>query len=166
MDKGYEKERFTCLSIKVSIASIRDGTSNTIAFGEWRTGDGDVNMLSIQDLVRIGTSPPGVNIWWNQMTQMPELVAILHSLVGLAAVLVGFATFLDAEGHQYQGAEKTIHDVEIYLGVLIGAVTFSGSVIAFLKLSARIGGRPLTLPARGLGARDARAGWRAHGCVP
>ena len=83
-----------------------------------------------------------------QMTQMPELVAILHSLVGLAAVLVGFATYLDPDGHHYEGAEKTIHDIEIYLGILIGAVTFSGSVIAFLKLSARIGGKPLTLPAR------------------
>ena len=83
-----------------------------------------------------------------QMTQMPELVAILHSLVGLAAVLVGFATYLDPDGQHYEGAEKTIHDIEIYLGVLIGAVTFSGSVIAFLKLSARIGGKPLTLPAR------------------
>ena len=83
-----------------------------------------------------------------QMTQMPELVAILHSLVGLAAALVGFATFLDVEGHNYQGAEKTIHDVEVYLGILIGAVTFSGSVIAFGKLSGKIGGKPLLLPAR------------------
>ena len=61
-----------------------------------------------------------------QMTQMPELVAILHSLVGLAAALVGYATFLDPDGQHYQGAEKTIHDIEIYLGILIGAVTFSG----------------------------------------
>ncbi|MBL49666.1 MAG: NAD(P)(+) transhydrogenase (Re/Si-specific) subunit beta [Roseibacillus sp.] len=83
-----------------------------------------------------------------QMTQMPELVAILHSLVGLAAALVGFATFLDVEGHNYQGAEKTIHDVEVYLGILIGAVTFSGSVIAFGKLSGKIGGKPLLLPGR------------------
>ncbi len=81
-----------------------------------------------------------------QMTQMPELVAMLHSLVGLAAVMVGYATYLD--GHHYEGAERTIHDIEIYVGILIGAVTFSGSVIAFLKLSARIGGKPLTLPAR------------------
>ena len=81
-----------------------------------------------------------------QMTQMPELVAMLHSLVGLAAVLVGYATYLD--GHHYEGAERTIHDIEIYVGILIGAVTFSGSVIAFLKLSARIGGKPLTLPAK------------------
>ena len=82
-----------------------------------------------------------------QMTQMPELVAILHSMVGLAAVLVGYATFMD-HSHDYFGAEKTIHDIEIYLGVLIGALTFSGSVIAYLKLSAKIGGKPLLLPAR------------------
>ncbi len=82
-----------------------------------------------------------------QMTQMPELVAILHSLVGLAAVAVGFANFMGA-GHEYVGTEKTIHDIETYLGVLIGAVTFSGSVIAFGKLSGRIGGSPLILPAR------------------
>ena len=82
-----------------------------------------------------------------QMTQMPELVAILHSMVGLAAVLVGYATFLD-HSHAYSGVEKTIHDIEIYLGILIGALTFSGSVIAYLKLSAKIGGKPLLLPAR------------------
>ena len=82
-----------------------------------------------------------------EMTQMPELVAILHSLVGLAAVLVGFANFL---GHDtgMVGVDKTIHDIETYLGILIGALTFSGSVVAFLKLSARIGGKPMLLPAR------------------
>lgn len=82
-----------------------------------------------------------------QMTQMPELVAILHSLVGLAAVLVGFANFLD-HTKELVGVEKTIHDIETYIGILIGAVTFSGSVIAFGKLSGRIGGKPLLLPAR------------------
>ncbi len=82
-----------------------------------------------------------------QMTQMPELVAILHSLVGLAAVLVGFANFMD-HTVVLTGAEATIHAIETYLGVLIGAVTFSGSVIAFGKLSGRIGGKPLILPAR------------------
>ncbi len=81
------------------------------------------------------------------MTQMPELVAILHSLVGLAAVLVGFANFMD-HSTALSGAERTIHDVETYLGVLIGALTFSGSVVAFLKLSARISGKPLLLPMR------------------
>ncbi len=82
-----------------------------------------------------------------QMTQMPELVAILHSLVGLAAVAVGFANFMDPTVH-FVGIELTIHDIETYLGILIGAVTLSGSVIAFGKLSGRIGGTPLTLPGR------------------
>ncbi len=82
-----------------------------------------------------------------QMTQMPELVAIMHSLVGLAACLVGFASYVDTS-IAYTGAEKTIHEIEIYLGIAIGAVTFSGSVIAFGKLSGKIGGKPLLLPAR------------------
>ena len=82
-----------------------------------------------------------------QMTQMPELVALMHSLVGLAACFVGFASYVDTSV-VYTGAEKAIHEVEIYLGILIGAVTFSGSVIAFGKLSGKIGGKPLLLPAR------------------
>jgi NAD(P) transhydrogenase subunit beta len=84
-----------------------------------------------------------------QMTQMPELVAILHSLVGVAAVAVGFANFMDPDRlAHFADVELTIHDIETYIGVLIGAVTFSGSVIAFGKLSGRIGGSPLTLPGR------------------
>ena len=95
------------------------------------------------------------------MTQMPELVAILHSLVGLAAVLVGFANFLDPAVH-LTGAEQSIHDVETYLGILIGAVTLSGSVIAFGKLSGTIGGKPLTLPGASL-AQSRSAHRRARG---
>jgi len=82
-----------------------------------------------------------------QMTEMPELVAILHSLVGMAAVLVGFANFMDPISH-FVGVELTIHDIETYLGILIGAITFSGSVIAFGKLSGKIGGNPLLVPGR------------------
>jgi NAD(P) transhydrogenase subunit beta len=82
-----------------------------------------------------------------EMTQMPQLVAIMHSFVGLAAVLVGFSSYLDPTSH-LQGADKTIHEVEIYLGVLIGAVTFTGSVIAFGKLQGVIMSKPLLLPAR------------------
>ncbi|MFI4941348.1 MAG: Re/Si-specific NAD(P)(+) transhydrogenase subunit beta [Burkholderiales bacterium] len=83
-----------------------------------------------------------------KMTQMPELVAFMHSMVGLAAMLVGFANFIDPASAQLPGAEKSIHEMEIYIGILIGAVTFSGSVIAFGKLSGKIGGNPLLLPAR------------------
>jgi NAD(P) transhydrogenase subunit beta len=86
-----------------------------------------------------------------QMTQMPELVALMHSLVGLAAVLVGYANFIDpAVAAKLTPAENSIHEIEIYLGVLIGAVTFSGSLIAFGKLSAKIGGKPVLIPARHL----------------
>ena len=70
------------------------------------------------------------------MTGMPELVAMLHSFVGLAAVLVGYNSFLDP-GDLTVGAEATIHDVEVFIGVFIGAVTFTGSIVANLKLSAR-----------------------------
>jgi NAD(P) transhydrogenase subunit beta len=82
-----------------------------------------------------------------QMTQMPELVAILHSLVGAAAVAVGYASFMDPDAH-FVGIDQTIHDIETYIGILIGAVTFSGSVLAFGKLSGRIGGKPMLLPGR------------------
>jgi H+-translocating NAD(P) transhydrogenase subunit beta len=86
-----------------------------------------------------------------KMTQMPELVALMHSLVGLAAALVGFANYIDpAASSHLQGVEKTIHEIEIYVGILIGAVTFSGSIIAFGKLSGKIGGSPLLLPGRHL----------------
>jgi NAD(P) transhydrogenase subunit beta len=84
-----------------------------------------------------------------QMTQMPELVALMHSMVGLAAMLVGFSTFIDPEASKsFVGAAKSIHEMEIYIGILIGAVTFSGSIVAFGKLSGRIGGNPLLLPGR------------------
>jgi len=83
-----------------------------------------------------------------QMTQMPELVAAMHSLVGLAACVVGFASYVDTSTVFPTAAEKTIHELEIYVGILIGAVTFSGSVIAFGKLSGKIGGKPVLLPAR------------------
>ena len=76
-----------------------------------------------------------------EMTQMPELIAVLHSFVGLAAVLVGFNSFLTEEA-------DAVHLVEVYLGVLIGALTFTGSVVAYLKLSAKISSRPLQLPGK------------------
>lgn len=84
-----------------------------------------------------------------EMTQMPQLVALLHSFVGLAAVLVGFSGYVDPLV-QTTGAEYTIKLVEVFLGVFIGAVTFSGSLIACGKLDGRIDSKALTLPGRHL----------------
>ncbi len=81
-----------------------------------------------------------------EMTQMPELIAILHSFVGLAAVAVGFDSYLTERAHA--GAGGSVHLVEVFLGVFIGAVTFTGSVVAYLKLSAKMRSAPLTLPGR------------------
>jgi NAD(P) transhydrogenase subunit beta len=88
-----------------------------------------------------------------EMTQMPELIAVLHSFVGLAAVLVGWNSYLEVESHGAAqdaiGADLLgIHHAEVFIGIFIGAVTFTGSIVAFLKLSARIKSRPLMLPGK------------------
>src|SRR5688572_4682744 len=82
-----------------------------------------------------------------EMTAMPQLVAILHSFVGAAAVLVGLAVALDPRV-TLAGVEQNIHDVETFIGVFVGAVTFTGSIVAFGKLQGVIGSKPLLLPAR------------------
>jgi H+-translocating NAD(P) transhydrogenase subunit beta len=82
-----------------------------------------------------------------EMTAMPQLVAALHSFVGLAAVFIGLNS--DMTAHEFASvAERVIHEVEICLGVFIGAITFTGSIIAYGKLSGRIGGKALVLPGR------------------
>jgi len=81
-----------------------------------------------------------------EMTSMPELVAMLHSFVGLAAVLIGWGGYLEASA--LMGTELVIHNIEIYLGIFIGAVTLSGSLVAFAKLKGLVSGSPLTLPGR------------------
>ncbi len=86
-----------------------------------------------------------------KMTDMPQLVAAFHSLVGLAAVLVGLAAYLNPEGFGITGADGLINPVsrvELGLGIAIGAITFSGSVIAFLKLAGSMSGAPIMLPGR------------------
>ena len=84
------------------------------------------------------------------MTAMPELVAILHSFVGLAAVLVGVSSFLQPGGETLVGVARGIHLVELWIGIAVGAITFTGSVVAWAKLRGTISGRPLLLPGRHL----------------
>ena len=85
-----------------------------------------------------------------EMTSMPELVAILHSFVGLAAVLVGVVSFIDPSDIELTGTNKLIHEIEILLGVFIGGVTFTGSLVAFGKLRGSLSGKPMLLPGRHL----------------
>jgi NAD(P) transhydrogenase subunit beta len=126
------------------------GMAIALAATIWLAADQAENALVTLLLIAIAMALGAVIGLWRarvvEMTQMPELVAILHSFVGLAAVLVGFNSYLSEEG--LEGSLATIHDVEVYLGVFIGAVTFTGSIVAFLKLSARIKSSPLMLPAR------------------
>ncbi|WP_076414829.1 Re/Si-specific NAD(P)(+) transhydrogenase subunit beta [Shewanella sp. UCD-KL12] len=87
-----------------------------------------------------------------EMTEMPELVAILHSFVGLAAVLVGFSStvdhgsLMDAVTGAIDPVAKSIHDVEVFLGIFIGGVTFTGSIVAFAKLRGLVSSSPKALP--------------------
>jgi NAD(P) transhydrogenase subunit beta len=92
----------------------------------------------------------GIGAWLArrvEMTQMPQLVAVLHSFVGLAATLIAFANALSPAAAS-RGVERAIHDTEIYVGAFIGTITFAGSIVAFLKLQGTVGGKPLVLPAR------------------
>ena len=77
-----------------------------------------------------------------EMTAMPQLVAILHSFVGLAAVLVGFGSYLDPHTHTLTGAAHTIHLVEVFVGIFIGAITFTGSIVAWGKLDGKVPSKP------------------------
>jgi len=83
-----------------------------------------------------------------EMTSMPQLVAILHSFVGLAAVLVGYGSFLDPHTQTLTGVEHNIHIGEIFIGVFIGAITFTGSIVAWGKLDGKIRSKPLLYPGR------------------
>jgi NAD(P) transhydrogenase subunit beta len=127
--------RFGIIGMLIAIA--------TTAFGADVSGTGYA-VLAV--CVALGSGIGAVLAARVEMTAMPELVAILHSFVGLAAVLVGFATYLGAG--QHTGVEATIHEIEVFLGVFVGMVTFTGSVVAFGKLRGTIGGKSLLLPAR------------------
>jgi len=116
--------------------------------------DGPDKVVSVLGMILAAMLVGGLVGAWRartvEMTGMPELIAMLHSFVGLAAVLVGYNSFLEAVEHSAAGGGDKIHAVEVFLGVFIGAVTFTGSIVANLKLSARMKSAPLVLPARHL----------------
>jgi NAD(P) transhydrogenase subunit beta len=121
-----------------------------LAGGTSGVSGGALGLLAI--VIAIGCAVGAVLASRVAMTAMPELVAVLHSFVGLAAVLVGFANYLAPPSPAVEAAASSaghgVHLGEIYVGVLVGAVTFTGSIVAFLKLRGSIGSRPLLLPAR------------------
>ncbi len=108
-------------------------------------GVSDTSMLP--PLLIVGAVVGGIVAMRVEMTGMPQLVAALHSFVGLAAVFIGINSHL-VPPDGLSGAEKIIHEVEIFVGVFIGAITFTGSVVAYGKLSGVLDGKPLTLPGR------------------
>jgi H+-translocating NAD(P) transhydrogenase subunit beta len=121
--------------------------------------DNDLDGLAVALLVAAMLIGAVIGIWRSrvvEMTGMPELIALLHSFVGLAAVLVGWNGYLEVEGdpdsHHAAILEAQdllgVHSAEVFIGVFIGAVTFTGSIVAFLKLSARISSTPMVLPGK------------------
>ena len=108
-------------------------------------GPSVVITASLLPLLVVGAIIGGVVAMRVEMTGMPQLVAALHSFVGLAAVFIGInSDFAPPPG--LMGAEKIIHEAEIFVGVFIGAITFTGSIIAYGKLSGLIDGKALALP--------------------
>ncbi|MEE2529834.1 Re/Si-specific NAD(P)(+) transhydrogenase subunit beta [Pseudarthrobacter sp. J75] len=114
--------------------------------GAWDSGEGRTGVALLAGAVLAGAA---IGLWRArkvEMTGMPELIALLHSFVGLAAVMVGWNGHLEAPALSAELA--AVHHAEVFIGVFIGAVTFTGSIVAFLKLSARMKSAPLMLPGK------------------
>ncbi|MDR7186793.1 NAD(P) transhydrogenase subunit beta [Microbacterium trichothecenolyticum] len=130
----------------VGMAIALIATVVLVAAGAWDQPSGALGLTLLVVAVLVGAA---IGLWRArivQMTGMPELIALLHSFVGLAAVLVGWNGALYDTG--LTGALADIHHAEVFIGVFIGGVTFTGSIVAFLKLSARISSKPLMLPGK------------------
>ncbi|MBC7309512.1 MAG: Re/Si-specific NAD(P)(+) transhydrogenase subunit beta [Tetrasphaera sp.] len=137
-ERAREGNNFGIIGMVIALAA-------TVWLSLSRAADPLVTIALIVVALLIGAA---IGLWRArvvEMTQMPELVAMLHSFVGLAAVLVGYTSHLEMADH---GSGDTVHAVEIFLGIFIGAVTFTGSIVAYLKLSAKMKSAPLMLPAR------------------
>ena len=121
-------------------------TIASLALNTWGSAQSTLGLTLLVVVIVIGAT---IGLWRARvvaMTGMPELIALLHSFVGLAAVLVGWNGALDSEN--VAADFVAIHHGEVFIGVFIGAVTFTGSIVAFLKLSARIPSSPLMLPGK------------------
>lgn len=147
---GLSQHRTSRAGVVYGIAGMALALTATVVVAAQSVSAGPVALIMLATV--IGAA---IGLWRArrvEMTQMPELIAVLHSFVGLAAVLVGWNSYLEVEAHGSRGRIAPdlvgIHHAEVFIGVFIGAVTFTGSVVAYLKLSARIKSRPLTLPGK------------------
>jgi len=154
---GLSKHETANVGNTFGIAGMAVSLLATIALAVAR----DIESLGLALLIGATAVGAGIGLWRArvvEMTGMPELIALLHSFVGLAAVLVGWNGYLHVENHPHGAAALElqlqdllgIHSAEVFIGVFIGAVTFTGSIVAFLKLSARISSKPLMLPGKNL----------------
>ncbi|WP_267714490.1 Re/Si-specific NAD(P)(+) transhydrogenase subunit beta [Streptomyces sp. CoH17] len=147
---GLSQHRTARAGVVHGIAGMALALVATVVVSAQRVSAGPVALILLATV--IGAA---LGLWRARrvaMTQMPELIAVLHSFVGLAAVLVGWNSYLEVEAHGSRGRIAPdlvgIHHAEVFIGVFIGAVTFTGSVVAYLKLSGRIRSRPLMLPGK------------------
>ena len=146
---GLSKHETSRSGLTFGIAGMALALAATIAslaLNSWGSPQSTLGLTLLVVVILVGA---GIGLWRARvvaMTGMPELIALLHSFVGLAAVLVGWNGALDSHGvpAEFIG----IHHGEVFIGVFIGAVTFTGSIVAFLKLSARISSSPLMLPGK------------------
>ena len=145
LSKHETSRRGVAFGITGMVIALAATIGLTAASG-WQLPQGGLGLTLMAVAVLVGAA---IGLWRArvvEMTGMPELIALLHSFVGLAAVLVGWNGHL-ADAH-LEGALRDIHHAEVFIGVFIGGVTFTGSIVAFLKLSARISSKPLMLPGK------------------
>ncbi|KPC86750.1 pyridine nucleotide transhydrogenase [Streptomyces sp. NRRL WC-3753] len=147
---GLSRHRTSRVGVVYGIAGMALALAATVVVAARSVSAGPVALILLATV-----TGAALGLWRArrvEMTQMPELIAVLHSFVGLAAVLVGWNSYLEVEAHGSTGRIAAdlvgIHHAEVFIGVFIGAVTFTGSVVAYLKLSARIKSRPLMLPGK------------------
>jgi NAD(P) transhydrogenase subunit beta len=146
---GLSKHETSRSGLTFGIAGMGLALAATIAsltLNSWGSAQSTLGLTLLVIVILVGA---GIGLWRARvvaMTGMPELIALLHSFVGLAAVLVGWNGALDP--HVDDADLISIHHGEVFIGVFIGAVTFTGSIVAFLKLSARIPSNPLMLPGK------------------